>query len=264
MNMRVRSFVTAVGVPRFAAGVAAALLLAFGALSYDAGEARSREPEGRTTHAGVTQLSPVTASTAAAARRRYVFPLRPASVADYSSGGHPYPATDIFAATGTRFVAVTSGVIESINTIDEWDPDIDDPANRGGRWVSLIGDDGIRYYGSHLSRFSLTIAVGDRVAPGQLLGYVGVSGSARHTPPHLHFGISCPSFPEDWGARRGQIDPVPYLDAWAAGRMSSPASAHRCVAETPAGRQGGLGRPSVWRGVAADAALAGHRRRADA
>ena len=153
---------------------------------------------------------------------RYVFPLRPPGVADYSQGHHDYPATDIFAPPGTRFVAVTAGVIDEVSRRDRWTPEEDDPATRGGRFVSLIGDHGVRYYGAHLSSVAPGIAAGVRVETGTLLGRVGNSGNARGISPHLHFGISHPTFPGDWEVRRGEIDPYPYLQAWRAGVDRTP------------------------------------------
>ena len=162
-----------------------------------------------------TTIAPPTTTLPAVAV--HVFPLDPADVGDYSPGGHSYPATDIFAPIGTRFVAVTSGVVQGTSRSDAWDLDVNDGATRGGLFVSLIGDDGVRYYGSHLSAVADGIEAGVRVEAGQLLGLVGISGSARDTPPHLHFGISRPTALEDWEIRRGEIDPVPFLNAWRAG-----------------------------------------------
>lgn len=212
---------------------AAVVVLALIGQGRPAGEARSLsadETAAADAHAAVTVAGAEARLVSPAVRRRYVFPLSPARVAAFSPGGHPYPATDIFAPIGTRYVAATSGVIESVNRIDRWDPAIDDGANRGGRWVSLIGDDGLRYYGSHFSVIVTNLKPGDRVGAGQVLAYVGVSGSARGTPPHVHFGISCPSTPTDWERRRGEFDPVPYLTAWRAGVFSSPADAQACGA----------------------------------
>ena len=216
-------------------------VLALGAIEQRTGEAGSpatqapeatEAPEASDTALVALAAAQITGAVTGPAtlvvRRRYVFPLKPSAVAGYSSGGHAYPATDVFVPLGTRFLAVTSGVIESVNRVDAWDPVIDDGANRGGRWVSLIGDDGIRYYGSHFSRIATRLAPGDRVAAGQVLAYVGVAGNARGTPAHVHFGLSCPGDPDDWEARRGELDPVPYLDAWRAGVWSSPADRYRC------------------------------------
>lgn len=154
----------------------------------------------------------------------YVFPVQPISKATYGEGvaGHGYPATDIFAPVGTRFVAVTAGVVNFVSGEDLWAPDNPDPAARGGLSVAIIGNDGIRYYGSHLSAIADGIYVGAPVLAGQVLGYVGASGDAEGTTSHLHFGISRPSTPDDWKSRRGQVNPFPYLNAWKDGLNLTP------------------------------------------
>ncbi|MBN2084167.1 MAG: M23 family metallopeptidase [Anaerolineales bacterium] len=152
----------------------------------------------------------------------YVFPVQPQSAADFASGGHAYPATDIYAPIGTEFVAVTAGTVNFVSRDDLWNPDSDDPAFAGGLCVAIIGDDGIRYYGSHLSEVADGIKRGVRVKAGQRLGLVGKSGNAANTSPHLHFGISHPTYPEDWLTRRGELDPYPYLIAWSRGEDITP------------------------------------------
>jgi peptidoglycan LD-endopeptidase LytH len=154
----------------------------------------------------------------------HVFPVQPAGDAGYAEGtsSHGYPATDIFAPVEAQFVAVTDGEVDFISSEDLWDPVTDDPASRGGLSVAIIGDDGLRYYGSHLSAISDGIAPGVHVKAGQLLGLIGNSGDARSTLPHLHFGISRPSTPDDWKARRGQEDPFPFLQAWRDGHNVTP------------------------------------------
>ena len=144
----------------------------------------------------------------------YVFPVQPTSLASFSEGHSGYPATDIFAPKGTRFVAVTSGVVDFVSNEDNWKPAVDDPATRGGKSVAIIGDDGVRYYGSHLSSIAAGIAVGARVKAGETLGYVGNTGNARRLSGCLHFGISHPTTPDDWHTRRGEVDPYPYLLDW--------------------------------------------------
>jgi len=66
----------------------------------------------------------------------------------------------------------------------------------------------------HTSAIVPGIEPGLRIRAGQRLGYVGRSGNARRVAPHLHFGISHPTFPEYWAVRRGEVDPYPYLQAW--------------------------------------------------
>jgi peptidoglycan LD-endopeptidase LytH len=103
-----------------------------------------------------------------------------------------------------------------------WDSQTDRPADRGGLSVAMIGDDGVRYYGSHLSKIADGIEPGARVMVGTLLGLTGKSGNARGTPPHLHFGISHPTTPDDWKTRRGEIPPYNYLRAWQRGEQVTP------------------------------------------
>ena len=141
----------------------------------------------------------------------YTFPVQPIADASFAQGGHSYPGIDIFGKPGTAFVAPVSGVIEDLQKNDAWDEKKNDPEKKGGRWVSLIGDDGFRYYGSHLESVSEKIAPGQRIQPGDVLGYLGSSGNARKTPRHLHFGISQATTPYNWKTRRGEIDPYPFL-----------------------------------------------------
>ena len=151
----------------------------------------------------------------------YVFPVANAPV-NYGHDHHDYMATDIFCADGSAFVAVIDGVVEYIEQTDRWDPTTDDPALRSGLAVAIIGVDGNRYYGSHLSAIAPDVSVGMTGVAGQLLGYTGHSGNARSTPPHLHFGISRPSFPDDWQVRRGEMNPYAFLQAWQKGESLQP------------------------------------------
>ncbi|MCC7352539.1 MAG: peptidoglycan DD-metalloendopeptidase family protein [Anaerolineae bacterium] len=165
---------------------------------------------------------------------RYVFPVQPPDVAHFAPEHHDYPATDIFAPAGALFVAPTDGVIEFISREDLWNPEADDPVTRGGLAISMVGDDGVRYYGSHLSEVDGALAAGMRVQAGQTLGRIGQSGNARSTPSHLHFGISHPTFPDDWAVRRGEVSPYPYLQAWLKGEMRAPAILSRSCAASGA------------------------------
>jgi murein DD-endopeptidase MepM/ murein hydrolase activator NlpD len=120
------------------------------------------------------------------------------------------------------FVAVTNAEVDFVSYEDRWDSEHDDLAQRGGLCVAIVGEDGVRYYGSHLSAIAPGISPGVRVTAGQILGYVGHTGNARTTQSHLHFGISHPTYPEDWRARRGEVDPFPFLVAWRAGHNVTP------------------------------------------
>jgi murein DD-endopeptidase MepM/ murein hydrolase activator NlpD len=154
--------------------------------------------------------------------RRYYFPVQPPEAATYSDAHHDYPAADIFAPAGTTVVAVTDGVVDELRRLDPWDAAADDPATRGGRFVSIVGDDGVRYYCSHLESVARGLRAGDRVVAGQAVGTLGNSGDAVTTPPHCHFGISRPLGPGDWEVRRGEVWPYRYLQAWGRGEDVTP------------------------------------------
>jgi murein DD-endopeptidase MepM/ murein hydrolase activator NlpD len=142
----------------------------------------------------------------------------------------------MFTGRGCAFVAPVAGRVDEVTRADRWDPASDRGADRGGRSVSLVGVDGVRYYGSHLEAVAPGIAPGVTVRAGQLLGRIGNSGSARVTAVHLHFAISWPTRPGVWWVRRGMIQPAPYLDSWRAGGNLSPVRAVR-AARAEAGRE---------------------------
>jgi murein DD-endopeptidase MepM/ murein hydrolase activator NlpD len=151
----------------------------------------------------------------------YVFPIRHCD-AVYARSHHDYPAADVFANRGCLFVSPVAGRVDEVTWTDTWDPARNTGATRGGLSVSVIGDDGVRYYGSHLQSVAEDIQPGEVMAAGQVLGRIGDSGSAQGTGTHLHFGISWPTDEGYWWIRRGMLAPQPYLDAWRAGRHLSP------------------------------------------
>lgn len=53
---------------------------------------------------------------------RLSFPVQPANVVAYAKGFHDYLATNITASAGSRFVAITSGIVDFVSETDEWDP----------------------------------------------------------------------------------------------------------------------------------------------
>jgi murein DD-endopeptidase MepM/ murein hydrolase activator NlpD len=87
------------------------------------------------------------------------------------SGGRVHKGTDIMAATGTPVVAPASGrVVHKTDSI-------------GGMSFFVYGDDGNKYFGTHLSKYE-NQGIG-RVEAGTLIGRVGMTGNA--SVPHLHF-----------------------------------------------------------------------------
>ena len=157
----------------------------------------------------------------------YTFPVAGCTVT-YSKYHHDYPASDIFAKKGCAFVSPIAGVVDEVNTVDRWSGKTNLGADRGGLSISILGDDGLRYYGSHLSKIEPNIVPGYKVATGEKLGEIGSTGSARGTKPHLHFGISYPTEKGIWWVRRGvglekgKTSPWKYLQAWQVGKDLKP------------------------------------------
>ena len=151
----------------------------------------------------------------------YVFPVAGCAV-NYARAHHDYPATDILTKAGCKFVAPINGTVDEVNRKDKWSGKTNLGIDRGGLYVSIIGDDGVRYYGSHLRSIPASIQPGITVVAGQVLGSIGATGSARGTSPHLHFGISWPTPADTWWVRRGEVLPWKYLDAWKKGKDLSP------------------------------------------
>jgi len=165
-----------------------------------------------------------TVMTPAHAAPVYTFPVANCSV-NYARAHHDYAATDILAKAGCKFVAPINGTVDEVNRVDTWKSPPNLGITRGGLSVSIIGEDGVRYYGSHLRSIPVNIEPGVEVLAGDVLGEIGSTGSARGTSPHLHFGISWPTPADTWWVRRGEVLPWKYLDAWKNGKDLSPVKA---------------------------------------
>jgi murein DD-endopeptidase MepM/ murein hydrolase activator NlpD len=174
-----------------------------------------------TTSSTSTTVATTTTSLASTSPSNNVYPIAAGASSQYPRSHHDYPAADIFTSCGNTFVAPAAGRVDEVSLVDTWSSKVNDGATRGGLSVSIVGDDGVRYYGSHLRLVLPTVRPGTRVTVGQPLGQVGDTGSAKGTGCHLHFGISAPCGPGDWQRRRGQFWPQKYLDAWKAGRQLS-------------------------------------------
>ena len=93
------------------------------------------------------------------------------------SQGRSHEGIDIFAERNTPVQATTHGIISKVgeNTL-------------GGRVVVIVGPGGAGHYYAHLEDYA-DINVNDWVEAGDVIGYVGDSGNAKGTPPHVHYGI---------------------------------------------------------------------------
>lgn len=92
---------------------------------------------------------------------------------DARSGGRHHQGTDMMAAYGTPIVAVIAGTIRTAYS------------SAGGISLYLRGVDGDEYFYAHNSRN--VASSGERVAAGEVIGYVGTSGNAPDNAPHVHF-----------------------------------------------------------------------------
>ncbi|MGI9599102.1 MAG: M23 family metallopeptidase, partial [Acidimicrobiales bacterium] len=85
---------------------------------------------------------------------------------------------DLFAAQGTPLVATERGVITKVGV-----------GRLGGLKFWLKGESGSEWYYAHLDSFAPGLADGIVVEAGQLVGFVGNTGNAIGTPPHLHMQL---------------------------------------------------------------------------
>jgi hypothetical protein len=170
-----------------------------------------------TTTSPTTTLVP---TTTVPTTTPYVVPVVDVAAAGWGTTHSAYPATDVFLACGSALVSPVNGTLLEVRRVDAWSASVDNPATRGGRSISIRGDDGVRYYMAHFDTIGDALEPGERVTAGQPLGTMGTTG--RSSACHLHFGISpeCPG--KEWSVRRGAVWPYLYLDAWRRGEQLSP------------------------------------------
>ncbi len=104
-------------------------------------------------------------------------------------GSRKHEGIDIFAERGTPVVAPVKGRVVAVRN-----------RGLGGKQVWLRdGERGQSLYFAHLD--SQAVSFGTVVKPGDTLGFVGNTGNAIYTPPHLHFGMYS----------GGAFDPYPFV-----------------------------------------------------
>jgi murein DD-endopeptidase MepM/ murein hydrolase activator NlpD len=108
------------------------------------------------------------------------------------AGVRTHQGLDIFARRGTPVISPIEGIVLGVGQ-----------DRLGGNVVRVLGPGRQVHYFAHLDAFS-GVKPRDWVTPGAILGYVGTTGNARGTPPHLHYGIY---------AAGGAINPYPLLAA---------------------------------------------------
>ena len=105
---------------------------------------------------------------------------------DRDAGRRRHHGLDIFAPRGTAVVALVDGYARP-------------GTNELGGNVVWLTDGRRNLYYAHLDRWAFEDDA--QVQVGDTLGYIGNTGNARTTPPHLHFGIY----------DNGPVDPFPFL-----------------------------------------------------
>jgi murein DD-endopeptidase MepM/ murein hydrolase activator NlpD len=117
--------------------------------------------------------------------RSLAFPVegvRPRALRDNFSearGGRTHQALDILAPRGTKVIAVDDGVVKKLFT-----------SARGGLSVyQFDSSESFCYYYAHLDRYAEGLTEGAVLTKGSHIGYVGTSGNAPPSTPHLHFMI---------------------------------------------------------------------------
>jgi peptidoglycan LD-endopeptidase LytH len=149
----------------------------------------------------------------------YAMPVD-AARAGYSRQHHDYPASDVFVECGASVSSPVNAEVLEVRREDAWTQAVDNPATRGGKSVTVLGDDGVRYYFAHFDSIVEGLEPGQHIDLGAPLGLMGKTGRAGAC--HVHFAISPPCPGKEWSVRRGVIWPWGYLDAWRKGEQASP------------------------------------------
>jgi murein DD-endopeptidase MepM/ murein hydrolase activator NlpD len=98
---------------------------------------------------------------------------------DARSRGRKHKALDIMAPRGTPVLAADDGKVAKISS------------NKGGGLAVYQVDPtgSIVYYYAHLDHYAEGLRDGQPLHRGDLIGYVGTTGNAPETAPHLHFAV---------------------------------------------------------------------------
>ncbi len=131
--------------------------------------------------------------------------LAPAELQDtyysFRSGYRAHRAIDISRVTGTPLVAVVDGFVEKMTT-----------SPLGGTCLYIVdAERRYRFFYAHLSEYAEELTEGMPVLRGQVVGFVGNTGNARFTGPHLHFQILVTDPNGGWSSDLGTVNPYPVL-----------------------------------------------------
>jgi murein DD-endopeptidase MepM/ murein hydrolase activator NlpD len=108
---------------------------------------------------------------------------------------------DVFGELGQPLLAVADGTVFAVG----WN-------KIGGLRLWLRDRQGNTFYYAHLAAFSTLVFNGARVRAGQVVGFMGKTGDAESTLPHLHFEVHPVSLL--YLGYDGAVDPTPYMSEW--------------------------------------------------
>jgi murein DD-endopeptidase MepM/ murein hydrolase activator NlpD len=129
-------------------------------------------------------------------------------------GARVHRALDIMAPRHTPVRAVTDGVIARMSD-----------GGAGGLAIYQLDRGGAYcFYYAHLGAYAPGLAQGQSVRRGEVIGYVGTSGNAPESAPHLHFAIFKVRDRNRWWGGYA-INPYPLLKVGAAQAPAGPAAA---------------------------------------
>ena len=112
-------------------------------------------------------------------------------------GGSLHEGQDIFAPRGTPVRSASAGFVYRI-----------DDLSLGGLSVTVIGNGFERFFYTHFDAVPDDLREGQRVSTETVIGFVGSSGNAAGTPPHLHLGVYGG---DPWACQWRALDPLPRL-----------------------------------------------------
>ncbi|GAB1643289.1 peptidoglycan DD-metalloendopeptidase family protein [Krasilnikovia sp. MM14-A1259] len=139
----------------------------------------------------------------------WTLPVEAGLVSGFRTQSRPrHDGVDLGAARETPIRAAAAGTVIRVRcNVSAGSCDVDGSRSLGGcGWYAEIEHRGgvITRYCHMVRRPSVT--VGDDVAAGQVIGFVGTSGSS--SGPHLHFEVHTGGPP---AGRANAIDPIPFL-----------------------------------------------------
>jgi murein DD-endopeptidase MepM/ murein hydrolase activator NlpD len=133
----------------------------------------------------------------------------------------PHQGNDIFAPFGSPVLAAADGTVHKVGTL---------PISGNRLWIYTDGGD--QFFYAHLSAFAPAAVNGAKVKAGTVLGFVGNTGDAEPTPPHLHFEVH--------PGGEDAVDPHEILLAWQNGGDVAPGAWLQRVGSDTAERPGAL------------------------